>query len=108
MTPVTEVDMIANPDARFLDFSPPGTLVLGVAGDGTIGPLGFGKALVASGEFDSCMVRRLYGRFGNVQLSAAVDKSFLDALVADFVAGNRNVRAFIASIVASARFRKGR
>jgi hypothetical protein len=108
LTPVTEVDMTANPDARFLDFAPPGTPILGMSGDGTIGPLGFGKALVSSGDFDRCMVRRLYGRFGNIQLSVSEDAAFLDKLVADYVALDRNVKAFIANVVTSSRFKLGR
>ena len=108
MTPVTEVDMAFNPDARFLDFAPPGTDVLGVSTDGTIGPLGFGKALVASGAFDRCMVRRFYGRILGVQLDFAVDKALMDSLVNEFVASGRDVRQLFMKLMTSERFRTGR
>ncbi|MEC8025636.1 MAG: hypothetical protein VX223_17020 [Myxococcota bacterium] len=108
LTPVTEVDMSFNPDARFLDFAPAGTKLLGQAGDGTIGPLGFGKALVASGDFDRCMVSRLYGRYGGIQLNFALDGPYLNSLVSEFVAGGRDVKGFVYSILTSARYRLGR
>ena len=58
MTPATADHIAFNPDARFIDFAPPEMSLFGVTGDGTIGPLGFGKMLGASGKFDRCSVRR--------------------------------------------------
>ena len=52
LTPIDEATLAAHPDARFIDFLPAGQALLGGVSDGTIGPLGFGKLIVASGEFD--------------------------------------------------------
>ncbi len=50
LTPVSEAQMKANPNTRFIDFLPPEQTLLGLKGDGTIGPLGFGKIVVQSGS----------------------------------------------------------
>lgn len=101
MTPVTQELLDSNSDARFLDFMPAGTRLFGVEGDGTIGPLGFGRALVSSGEFDRCAVRRAYQRFGGRDLSPGRDDALIDAYVTEFVNANRNMRTLIESIVTS-------
>lgn len=101
MTPVDQATLDQSSDARFIDFMPPGMRLFGVEGDGTIGPLGFGRALVASGELDRCAVRRAYQRFGGRDLRPGIDDALLDEYVGAFVASNRNMRALIESIVTS-------
>ncbi len=107
MTPVSQAQLDANSDARFLDFMPPGTRLFGVEGHGTIGPLGFGQALVESGELDRCAVRRAYQRFVGRDLTPGVDDARLDALVADFVASDRDMRALIGAITLGDEARLG-
>jgi hypothetical protein len=106
LTPSTAAQVMANPDARFLDFLPPGETLLGQTSDGTIGPLGFGKLVLASGEFDRCAVDRIFERVMGFGLTD--DPNRETALVQRFVAGNRRVRPFIESLVKDAQFRRGR
>ncbi len=56
LTPVTEAQVIDNPDALFIDFQTHDARfkLFGQDSDGTIGPLGFSKQLVSSGTFDRC------------------------------------------------------
>lgn len=106
LTPSTAANVMANPDARFIDFLPPGETLLGQTSDGTIGPLGFGKLVVASGEFDRCAVDRLFERVMGFGL--ADDPNRETALMQRFVAGNRRVKPFIESLVKEPDFRRGR
>ncbi|MEM9073538.1 MAG: hypothetical protein AAGE52_33920 [Myxococcota bacterium] len=99
MTPVSAERIAAAPDARFIDFLPPSDPMFGVASDGTIGPLGFAKILLASGEFDRCAVRHVHQRFGGRDLVPGRDERQLQTLVARFVEGDRNVRNLIAHIL---------
>ncbi len=62
LTPATEAEATANPYSLFLDFLPTEDTLLGQVGDGTIGPLGFAKIIVAAGAFDKCVVRRVHER----------------------------------------------
>jgi hypothetical protein len=107
MTPVSEADLAENPDARFIDFLPEGRRLFGQASDGTIGPLGFGRMLVESGEFDRCAVRRLSERFAGRILEPGRDDARIDALVARFVAAGRVVRPFLRGLLGDDSFREG-
>jgi len=97
----------ANPSARFIDFLPPEQSLLGEQSDGTVGPLGFGKLLMASGAFDRCAVRRLHERFVGRDLDPATEAGYLDALVEGFIAGDRKARPFIKLLTQTASFRRG-
>jgi hypothetical protein len=101
LTPLTEAQLGTNSDARLIDFLTGGTTLLGQTGDGTIGPLGFGRILVESGEFDRCAVRRTYERFGGRELDPGRDAALIRTLTADFVAGGRSLRRLIRAIATS-------
>jgi len=107
MTPVSNLDVELNPDARFIDFAPPEVTLFGQTSDGTIGPLGFAKMIVSSGEFDRCTVRRFYERFVGFELNPAVHSQYIDTLVQVYVSGERKIRPFIAWLLGQARFRRG-
>jgi len=107
MTPVTQAEVDANPDARFIDFLPPDKTLLGEVSDGTIGPLGFSKMLLSSGEFDRCMVRRFYEAFGGRPLTPGLDDELIDELAQGFISSNRNARTLIRTILAHDEFRRG-
>lgn len=95
LTPASAAQIQQNPDARFIDFLPPDRQLFGATSDGTIGPLGFGKLLVQSGELDRCAVQRLYGRYSGAQLDPAVDDALITELVRVFVDQERKVKPFI-------------
>jgi hypothetical protein len=101
MTPVSAETLASNSDARFIDFLLPGTTLLGQAGTGTIGPLGFGEIVVASGAFDECAVRRTYERFAGRDLRPGSDHQLLDELVTSFVASGRSMRDLITAVLNS-------
>ncbi|MEM9189285.1 MAG: DUF1549 domain-containing protein [Myxococcota bacterium] len=107
MTPVTEEQLQAQSDVRFVDFMPPGTTLFGTAGSGTIGPLGFAEVLIASGEFDRCAVRRAYERFGGRDLLPGRDDVLLDQLHRSFVENDRSMQRLIQEIVAADEFSLG-
>jgi len=107
MTPVSQADATANPETRFIDYLPPDQTLLGQVSDGTVGPLGFAKMVVASGAFDKCAVRHLHERFGGRAINPATEAGYLDALVATFVAGGRQVRPFIKNLTHTDVFRRG-
>jgi len=107
MTPITPADLEMNPDARFIDFAPPGTKLYGAESDGTIGPLGFAKMLVASGKFDRCTVRRFYQRFMGVALDPAKHKPYIDKLLKVYLEASRQIRPLIKWILKQPRFRQG-
>ena len=107
LTPVTAAQMASNDDARFLDFLPPDQTLLGQKSDGTDGPLGFGKMVVASGEFDRCVAQKLYARFIGQPLSTATESPYIDALAAKFVSGGRKLRPFIRQLLTAPEFRRG-
>lgn len=108
MTPVSPVEVENNPNARFMDFLPEDQPLLGQTSDGTIGPLGFGKILVASGEFDRCMVRRFYGEFGGRMLTPGTDDALIESLLTTYLDAERSGLALIRAIVAHEEFRLGR
>jgi hypothetical protein len=107
LTPVTKAEIEANADARLIDFLPPDQALFGVASDGTIGPLGFAKILVKSGELDRCLVQKLYERIAGRALDAGTEKAYIDTLTEQFIKGNRVARAFIRAVVRSPEFRRG-
>jgi len=107
MTPVSQATLDADSDARFIDFTPPGTRLFGMEGRGTIGPLGFAEVLVDSGELDRCAVRRAYRRFGGRDLVPGVDDALIDHFVSTFLASDRSMRALIAAIVSAEEFGLG-
>jgi len=107
MTPVTPQQIQANPEAVLLDTMPQSYTLLGEHGDGTMGPLGFGKILVSSGEFDRCAARRLYSHFVGRDLDPAAEKLYIDKLAAELVAGGRKLRPFIRKLFQQPELRRG-
>jgi hypothetical protein len=107
LTPITEEELAANEYARFLEFLPEGQSVFGAQSDGTVGPLGFGKMLVASGEFDRCAVRRLSERFLGRDLDPAKEAGYIDALVEKFVANDRQLKPFVRTLLREPAFGRG-
>ncbi len=104
MTPVDMPELEANPDAMLIDFMPAEYSLFGHKSDGTIGPLGFSKLLVESGEFDECAVRTFHERVTGVELLPGRDDGKIQELVTEFVADDRNVRGLIGRIVAGPDF----
>jgi hypothetical protein len=98
---------IGNPDARLLDFLPRGQTLFGLESDGTIGPLGFGKLLVQSGEFDRCAVRHVFERFAGRPLDLATEGPLERELVTAFTGNDRRVKDLIRLIVQRDEFRRG-
>ncbi len=111
LTPVTQAQLMDNPDAMFLDFQPadaPARFKLfGQDGDGTIGPLGFAKQLVASGTFDRCMAERMYEAFVGIDLDRNADNALLSELVRRFVANDRKLRPFVRELMLRPEVRRG-
>jgi len=99
MTPVSESVLASNPEAHFMDFLPPDQSLFGATSDGTIGPLGFGKLLVDSGEFDRCAVQQLYRRFVGRKVDNGSEKVFIDELVERFLAHDRHLRPFVRELL---------
>jgi hypothetical protein len=108
MTPVSAAEAEADPNVLFLDYLPPDETLLGQTSDGTVGPLGFAKMIVAAGAFDRCVVRRLHERVMGRDIDPALESGYLEALTQEFVAGDRVVRTFIQSLTKSDSFRRGR
>ncbi len=108
MTPATEAEAAANPNALFLDFLPADQTLLGEVSDGTVGPLGFAKMIVAAGAFDRCVVRRLHQRVLGRDIDPAIESGYLDTLTDSFVEGGRIVRPFIKELTLGDSFRRGR
>ncbi|MCP3137932.1 DUF1549 domain-containing protein [Pyxidicoccus xibeiensis] len=107
LTPVTPEQIQANPEAVLLDTMPESYTLLGEHGDGTMGPLGFGKLLVRSGEFDRCASRKLYAMFVGRELNPATEKGFIDKLAREFVAGDRKLRPFLRYLFEQPELRRG-
>ncbi|NMO15927.1 DUF1549 domain-containing protein [Pyxidicoccus fallax] len=107
MTPVTPEQIQANPEAVLLDTMPDSYTLLGEHGDGTMGPLGFGKLLVRSGEFDRCTARRLYAMFIGRELNPATEKGFIDKLAREFVARERKLKPFLRYLFEQPELRRG-
>jgi hypothetical protein len=107
LTPATEAEVKANPYALFLDFLPPDQTLLGQTSDGTVGPLGFAKMIVAAGAFDRCVVRKVHGRVLGRDIDPTAEYGYLEALTKQFITGGRQVRPFIKALTQGASFRKG-
>jgi hypothetical protein len=108
MTPITDAQAVANPDARLIDFlADPDATLLGERGDGTIGPLGFGKILIESGAFDACAVRNAYERFGGRELDPGLDARRIAMLASDFATTGRSMRALIRRLLVAEEARLG-
>ena len=106
LTPVAMGAIATNPDVRFLDFLPAGKTLLEQPSDGTIGPLGFAKMIVAAGAFDRCVVDRTFQWVMGYGLSN--DPNREAALVQRFVGANRQLKPFIESLVKEDDFGRGR
>lgn len=107
MTPVTVEQAAQNNEAVFIDFLPTDQTLLGQVSDGTVGPLGFAKLIIAAGAFDRCLVRQLHKAVLGRDLDPALEAGYLDALVAGFVRDGRSVRALIKSMIGSELFGRG-
>ncbi|WNG41965.1 hypothetical protein F0U61_15230 [Archangium violaceum] len=107
LTPVTQAQAEANPEAVFIDFLPPEQNLLGQVSDGTVGPLGFAKLIVASGSFDRCVVRHLHAQVMGRDIDPAKEAGYLEDQVARFIEGGRKVRPFVKSLTQSSLFQRG-
>lgn len=107
MTPVTEAEADTSPEALFIDFLPPDQTLLGQVSDGTIGPLGFAKLIVASGAFDRCVVRQLHKAIIGRDVDPAREAGYLDALTTRFVDDGRRLRPLVRHLIASDLFQRG-
>jgi hypothetical protein len=107
LTPVTQADIDAHPNVVFLDALPKGQTYLGVESDGTVGPFGFAKILVQSGEFDSCAASRLYERVVGRTLDKGKEAFYLKSLAQKFVDGGRKIRPFVKYLMTLEEFRRG-
>jgi hypothetical protein len=106
MTPVTPAQLESNPESLLLDTMPASSTLFGQPGDGVMGPLGFGRLLVKSGEFDRCAVRRLYTRVVGRDLKAD-EADYLNALVETFVKNGRKVKPFVKHLMQQPEFGRG-
>jgi hypothetical protein len=107
MTPVPAAIADAEPESRFIDFLPPDQTLYGQVSDGTVGPLGMAKMIIAAGAFDRCVVRRLHERFAGRDIDPTAETGYLETLVRDFVAGGRAVRPFVRHLVHGEIFGRG-
>jgi hypothetical protein len=107
LTPVQQTDVDADPMTVFIDFLPPDQTLLGQVSDGTVGPLGFAKLIVASGAFDRCVVRHLHQFVLGRDVDPAKEAGYLDALTTEFVSGGRQARPFIKHLTRSPLFSRG-
>ena len=107
MTPTTAAQAAANAEALLLDTMPADSTLLDQHGDGTMGPLGFGKILIASGAFDRCAVRRIYARIVGRELDPTAESAYVDVLARKFVADDRKLRPFIRYLLTQPEFRRG-
>lgn len=107
LTPVTQEQVDADPTVVFIDFLPPDQTLLGEVSDGTVGPLGFAKMIVAAGAFDRCAVRHLHQQFVGRDIDATREVGYLDALTKEFVDGGRLVRPFVKHLLTSELSKRG-
>lgn len=107
LTPVTQAEVDADPMAVFIDFLPPNQSLFGKVSDGTIGPLGFAKLLVASGNFDKCVVRQLHRFTLGRDIDPAEEAGYLDALTSEFLKRERKARPFIEYLMSTPAFERG-
>ncbi len=107
LTSISAPELLANPNSRFIDFLPPGEKLLGQTGDGTAGPLGFGKILLSSGAFDRCTTLKLYQRFVGRRLDPATERNVIEALTQKFIASGRLARPFVKQLMLSPEMQEG-
>lgn len=107
MTPISQTLKAMNPESIFIDFLPPDQTLLGQTSDGTIGPLGFAKMIVASGAFDRCVVRHLHQQVLGRDIDPALEAGYLDDLTAKFISKNRAIRPFVKTLTQSVSMGRG-
>ena len=107
MSPVKLADSTREPESLFIDFLPPEQTLYGVTSDGTVGPLGLAKILIASGSFDRCAVRKLHQRFVGRDIDATTETGYLNSLVKEFVSNDRKVRPFVKHLMNGPVFGSG-
>lgn len=107
LTPVTQAQVDADPLVVFIDFLPPDQTLLGQVSDGTVGPLGYAKLIIASGQYDHCVVRRLHQFVLGRDIDPARETGYLDFLTAQFVGNGRKVRPFVKQLTQSELFQRG-
>lgn len=107
MTPVMMEMAAADPETRFIDFLPSDQTLYGQVSDGTVGPLGMAKMIIAAGAFDRCAVRRLHQRFAGRDVDPTAEAGYLDELVRTFVTNGRAVRPFVRELVRGEVFGRG-
>lgn len=107
LTPVTEADIAFNPYAIVMDMLPSDQRLLGLASDGTVGPLGFGKILVESGEFDRCASSRLAERILGRRPDPGREAGYAAALTRAFVESGRQVKPFVRHLLGRPEMRRG-
>lgn len=107
MTPVAQATLETNPNAGLIDFMPEDYALFGTRSDGTIGPLGFAKILVESGELDECAVRRFHEIVTGRDLIPGQDDMKIATLVDEFVANDRSVKSLIRALVRDESFAIG-
>lgn len=107
MTPVSQAQIDANPEVVFIDFLVPEQTLLGQRGDGTVGPLGFAKIIIAAGAFDRCVVRKIHGQIMGRDIDPTTEAGYLDVLTEQFVASGRRVRPLVKALTQSDLFQRG-
>lgn len=107
LTPVPQALIDQKPESVFIDFLGPDKTLMGQTSDGTVGPLGFAKLIVAAGAFDRCVVRKLHTRVMGRDIDPTKEVGYLDMLTASFVGGGRKVRPFVKTLTKSELFRRG-
>jgi hypothetical protein len=107
MTPVPAAIATSEPESRFIDFLPPDQTLYGQVSDGTVGPLGMAKMIIAAGAFDRCVVRRLHERVVGRDVDPTAEAGYLETLVRSFVEGDRAVRPFVRHLVHGETFGRG-
>jgi hypothetical protein len=107
LTPVTQAEVDADPMVVFIDFLPPDQTLLNQVSDGTVGPLGFAKLIVAAGAYDRCVVRHLHQLVLGRDVDPATEAGYLDKLTADFVANGRLARPLVKALTRSPLFSRG-
>mgnify|MGYP001246865565 CR=1 FL=1 len=107
LTPISQAMIDAKPETVFIDFLVPEQSLLGQKSDGTVGPLGFAKLIIAAGSFDRCVVRRIHTAILGRDIDPAQESGYLDALTQNFVSGGRKVRPFVKALTKTELFRRG-
>lgn len=107
LTPFSQAQLDENPHRLLMDTIPNDVTLFGVNNDGTSGPLGFGKMVVKSGEFDRCAVRQLHRFAVGRDIDPSKERGYLDKLVEEFVAGERHAKPFIKQLMLGQTFKRG-